>query len=123
MPRTSINIVIILVLLNGAAVLAGQVPATEQVGFQPTVGGDEEIEQAQQEGENVQSERSSLEEFVGGVLAAAGAVTTILGVFVAGPTMLTNLGVPAVIVAFLAGPLYVVVGLDVLYILSGRADL
>jgi len=123
MPRTSINIVIILVLLNGGAVLAAQLPVTDQIGYQPEIGGGDEITEAQSEGEEIQSDRSSLDEFVGGVLAAAGVVTDILGVAVAGPVMLTNLGAPAPVVAFLAGPLYIAIALDLLYVLSGRASL
>jgi hypothetical protein len=121
MSLRSTNILVILVLLNGAAVLVGAMPVSDDLGYQPTVGGDQQIEQAQSAGQEIQSERSSLDQFVGGIIAAASTLTTMFGVVVAGPTMLINLGVPAPLVGFIAGPLYVYVGLDLLQVLSGRS--
>jgi len=54
------------------------------------------------------------------MVAAASSVSIIFEVALAGPTLFLNLGVPAPLVAFVAAPLYVIVGLDVLQVLSGR---
>lgn len=120
MSLRSTNILVILILLNSAAVFVGTLPVSGDLGYQPTVGGDDAINDATEAGEEIQSERSSLEQFVGGILAAASTITTMLGVVVAGPTMLINLGVPTAIVTLVAAPLYVYVGLDLLQVLSGR---
>jgi len=116
----STNVLVFLVLLNSAAIFAAQLPVTGDLGYQPTVGGGEEIEQAQSAGQQIQSDRSSLDQFVGGIIAAAQTLTTMFAVVVAGPLMLTNLGVPAALVTFVAAPLYIFVGLDLLQVLSGR---
>lgn len=120
MSLRSTNILVALILLNSAAIFVGALPVSGELGYQPTVGGDDAIDEATSAGENIQSERSSLDQFVGGILAAASTITTMLGVVVAGPTMLINLGVPTALVTLLAGPLYVYVGLDILQVLSGR---
>jgi hypothetical protein len=116
----STNILIILVLLNSSAVLVGTLPVSGDLGYQPSIGGSEEITKAQSAGQEIKSERSSLDQFVGGIIAAASTISTMLGVVVAGPRMLINLGAPAALVTFLAAPMYVIVGLDLLQILSGR---
>jgi hypothetical protein len=120
MPLRSTNVLVVLVLLNAAAVFAGTLPVTDDLGYQPTVGGDAEIQEATDAGKEIQSERSSLDQFVGGIIAAASTITAMLGVVVAGPQMLINLGAPAALVTFVAAPLYIYVGLDLLQVLSGR---
>jgi hypothetical protein len=120
MPLRSTNIVVLLVLLNASAVFVGALPVTEEVGYEPAIGGDDAINEAQQTGDTIQSDRSSLDQFVGGIIAAASTIATILSVVVAGPQMLINLGAPTVLVTFIAAPLYVLVALDLLQVLSGR---
>jgi hypothetical protein len=120
MPLRSTNVVILLVLLNASAVFVGAMPVTDEVGYQPAIGGDDAIDEAQQTGDKIQSDRSSLDQFVGGIIAAASTIATILSVVVAGPQMLINLGAPTVLVTFIAAPLYILVALDLLQVLSGR---
>jgi len=116
----STNILVFLIVLNASATFVGVLPVAGDLGYQPTVGGGEAVAEAQDAGQQIQSERSSLDQFVGGIIAAAETLTTMLGVVVAGPRMLINLGAPAALVTLLAAPLYIVVGLDLLQILSGR---
>jgi hypothetical protein len=120
MPLRSTNVVMLLVLLNASAVFVGAMPVTDEVGYQPAIGGDDAIDEAQQTGDKIQSDRSSLDQFVGGIIAAASTIATILSVVVAGPQMLINLGAPKVLVTFIAAPLYILVALDLLQVLSGR---
>jgi len=116
----STNVLVALVLLNGAAVFAGALPVSDDLGYQPSIGGGQEIAEAQAAGEQIQSDRSSLDQFVGGIIAAASTLTTMFSVVVAGPQMLINLGAPPLLVTFIAGPLYIFVALDLLQVLSGR---
>lgn len=116
----STNLVILLVLLNASAVMVGAIGLTD-IGYQPDIGGDAEIEQAETQAETISTERSALDQFVAGVIAAADTVATVFGVAIAGPTMLANLGVPAPVVAFLSAPIYIIVGLDILQVISGRS--
>jgi hypothetical protein len=114
------NIVVLLVLLNASAVFVGALPVTDELGFNPAVGGDDEIAEAQETGEQIDSDRSSLDQFVGGIIAAASSIAAILSVVVAGPQMLINLGAPPILITFVASPLYILVALDLLQVLSGR---
>lgn len=120
MPLRSTNVVVLLVLLNASAVMVGALPVSDDLGYQPAIGGDDSINEAQQTGEQIQSDRSSLDQFVGGIIAAASSIAVILSVVVAGPQMLINLGAPTVLVTFVAAPLYILVALDLLQVLSGR---
>lgn len=117
----STNILIFLVALNASAVVIGAVGVGADLGYQPTIGGDGEIQNANESAANVEAQSdSAFDTFVGAVISAASTITTILGVVTAGPQMLINLGVPAFIVLPLATPLYILVGIDILQIISGR---
>jgi len=117
----STNILIILVALNSAALLIGAVGVGEDIGYQPTVGGDSQIDQANSSADSVSSDRGAFDNFVGAVITAASTLMTIFGVVTAGPRMIINLGVPGAIVVPLAAPLYILVGIDLLEIISGRS--
>jgi hypothetical protein len=118
----STNILIFLVALNASAVVIGAVGLGADLGYQPTIGGDAEIQTANESAANVEAQSdSAFDTFVGAVISAASTITTILGVVTAGPQMLINLGVPAFIVLPLATPLYILVGIDILQIISGRS--
>jgi len=117
----STNILIFLVALNASAVVVGAVGLGADLGYQPTIGGDAKIETANESAANAEAQSdSAFDTFVGAVISAASTITTILGVVTAGPQMLINLGVPAFIVLPLATPLYILVGIDILQIISGR---
>jgi len=116
----STNIVVFLVLLNSAAALVGAV-GIAGVGATPQIGGVEEIDTAQQQATDISTERSALDTFISGIIAAASSVQTIFAVAIAGPSLLANLGVPGPVVLFLSAPLYIIVALDILQVLSGRS--
>jgi hypothetical protein len=116
----STNIVIFLVLLNASAVFIGATGIGNDLGYTPTVGGDEQIGEATDAASNVEASRSALDNFIAGIIAAADTMSTIFGVVIAGPQMFINLGVPTALVAFISAPLYILVGIDILQIISGR---
>jgi len=116
----STNILIILVALNASAVLVGAIGLGADAGYEPTVGGNEQIEQANETAGDVEGSAGVIDSFVGAVLGAVGQLISIFDVVVAGPAMLANLGVPAPLVALVSAPLYIVVGIDLLEVISGR---
>lgn len=116
----STNILIILVALNASAVLVGAIGLGADAGYEPTVGGNEQIEEANQTASDVEGSGGVIDSFVGAVLNALGQLVSIFAVVVAGPRMLAKLGVPGPLVALLAAPLYIVVGIDLLEVISGR---
>lgn len=116
----STNILILLVALNVSATLIGVSGLGQEIGYQPTVGGDEQIDQANETATNVETNRGGLDSFIGAVISAGSALVTIFSVVIAGPRMIMNLGVPPIIVGAVATPLYILVGIDILEVISGR---
>lgn len=117
----STNILIFLVALNASAVVVGAAGVSDSIGYSPGIGGDDQIEQANSSLDTVNTEKASgLDTFVGAVISAASTLIDVFGVVIAGPAMMINLGVPRFIVVPLAAPLYLLVGIDILQILSGR---
>ena len=116
----STKIVIFLVLLNASAVFVGSTAMAQELGVQPTVGGDEQIDTAEQRAQEVATDRGQVDNFIGGIIEAASVLVTVFSVAIAGPQMLINLGAPPALVGVLAAPLYIVVGIDILQTISGR---
>ena len=120
MALRSANVLFALVMLNAAALFVGALPVAEDLGVSPQVGGDQAIEDAEQQAEQVDPERSSLDSFIGAVIEAGDTLDTVFSVITAGPQMLINLGAPQLLVTFISAPLYLFVGLDVLQTISNR---
>jgi hypothetical protein len=117
----STNILIFLVALNASAVVLGAAGVSQSVGYDPNIGGDAQIESANESVGDVNTNKGSgFDTFVGAVISAASTLTDVFGIVIAGPTMLINLGAPGFIVYPLATPLYLLVGIDILQIISGR---
>lgn len=116
----STNLLIILVALNASAVLVGATGLGAALGYQPVVGGDGVIDDAEADAGEIDAERSAIDTFVSGVITAAQTLLSMFSVVIAGPRMLINLGAPSSIVAFLSAPLYLLVSIDILEVISGR---
>jgi len=115
----SANILMFLVFLNGAAALMGAAGVTDAMGVQPEVGGDETINQAQENSQNVSAGADAVQTtFIGNVVEAAKTAGKVFSVVYAGPQMISNLGVPTWLTAFIFGPMYFVVALDVLSVFT-----
>jgi|APHM01.1.fsa_nt_gi hypothetical protein len=119
MSLRTTNIIVFLVCLNSAAALMGATGFAD-VGAAPEIGGGEEIQDAQDRSEQISTDRSALDQFVNGLVQAGQSLSVIFEIATAGPDMFRNLGVPDVLVTFIAAPLYILVGLDILQVLSGR---
>jgi len=117
------NILIFLILLNASAAFVGQTDFAKQTGVELQIGGGDQIERAEQQAKNINVNRNGLDSFVGAIIAATSIMTTMVSVVVAGPAMLINLGAPAPLVVFIAAPIYVLIGLDIAYMMSGRQGL
>lgn len=116
----STNILILLIALNASAAMIGYSGLGEELGYQPTIGGDEEIDDAEAEAEQIESDPGSFETFIGGIISAARALTELFSIAIAGPRLFINLGVPTEIVGIFAAPLYILVSIDILEVISGR---
>jgi len=118
--RISLKVTVFLVLLNASAGMIGQMGVAGDMGVDPTVGGDERIQEANQTAGEVQSGEGFGDTLFGVFASVSGLFGTVFSLVFAGPTMLANIGIPGPIVAFLFAPAYLLVAADVAYILSGR---
>jgi len=118
--RYSTRIVIFLVLLNAAAGVMVQSGVANDWGISPTPGGGEAIEEANQTASEIKGSGGFGDTLFGAFAGAANAFGDIFGAATAGPTMLSNLGIPGWLVGFVFAPLYILIGIDLVFILTGR---
>lgn len=118
--RYSTRLVIFLLFLNagaGAFVASG---TAADWGVSPTVGGDDALQQANQSATSIQGDGGFAQTLFGAFAGAANAFEGIFSVVFAGPLMIANLGVPSWLVTFVFAPAYLLVGIDLVYILTQR---
>lgn len=118
--RYSTRVVIFLLFLNAGAIAIGQAGVAGDMGIQPAVGGDDALSEANQSASRVDASGGFGGTLFGLYSSVASVFQTIGAAAFAGPQMLINLGLPAFFVTFLAAPLYLLVGIDVIYILTQR---
>lgn len=118
--RPSTRIVIFLVFFNLAASMVMASGLGAAWGVAPNPGGDDEIDAANAEAEQVEPSGGFGETLFMMYNSIADTFNAIVRVVFAGPTMLTNVGIPAWFTTFLFGPMYILVGLDIMYALTGR---
>lgn len=120
MRRASAVLFVFFLFLGAAAVLFEQAGFTAAIGVEASTHSSTFMEQAQNSLNNLDANAGLGQSLFGMFQAAA---STIAGVFTsvyAGPQLLMNVGGPASVVGFLATPLTFIVGIDVLYWLTGR---
>lgn len=120
MSMRSVNLVIILFLLNASAGLMVASGYAEDIGISLTPGADEELNTAEDTAQNVSAGSSIGQTLFGLLAAAAKTANTIFTVIFIAPIMFQNLGVPTWITTFVFAPMYIIVGIDILQILTGR---
>lgn len=120
MARPSVNIAVLLILVNSGAAFFLATGVAGDWGVAPEVGGDEEINQVQDTAGSLESNSGTGDTLLGLYDAVTGAFSSLVQIVFAGPTMLQNLGVPSAVTAFFFAPMYLIVGADIIYVLSGR---
>jgi hypothetical protein len=117
----SSQIVVLLILLNASAAFAGTTAVAEDLGVQFALGADEEIEAANQSAKQQDITQQSEDELIGTILGTVGGpIRAIFSLVFAAPIMFINLGANQALVGVLSAPLYVVVGLNIIQLLTGR---
>lgn len=116
----AISVLIFLVMLNGAAVLLEETGTTDALGIAPQPGGADELEKANQSTSKVVASQGNYQTLFGSFVGAATTFLKAFNAIFAGPRMLINLGVPSPIVTFVFGPAYIIVGIAVAQIITGR---
>ncbi len=120
MVETS-QIVIVLVLLNASAAFAGSTAVGQELGVQPTLGAEAEIQAANESAQVQEVSQTSEDELIGAITGSVlNPIRDIFSLAFAAPIMFINLGANAALVSVFAAPLYIVVGLNIVSVLTGR---
>jgi hypothetical protein len=123
MRKTTV-LAVFLVMLNASAGFITASGIGAALDINPSPGGGQTIEQANQSvgGTNFNSGGSDFPTLIKAFISAAGAFVEVIKIVtIGGPLMLANLGWPNWLIGFLFAPWYLVSGLDLLYIVTGRA--
>jgi hypothetical protein len=118
--RISTQAVVFLVFLNAAAGVLTASGAAADMGVAPTPGGGEQVEQANNSAAQVSPGSGVGETLFALYVTATQTVVDIFGLIFAGPTMLSNLGLPTWLVGFVFAPAYIIAGADIIFVLIGR---
>lgn len=119
MSSRSANIALFLVLLNASAAIVG-LSLGPALGFSPTPGADGAIQEIVTQSQELTADRAGLDNFVSGTIAAAKLFVSLVSITVAAPRMFINLGAPPFITVLFSAPLYLITGLDIARVVSGR---
>lgn len=120
MSRLSTTLVIMLIMLNAAAGFVTVTGIADDFGIQPNVGGDDRINQVNDQSKQVTANQGAVDTLIGVFDTAASYGSNVFTILFYGPTMLKNAGVPDSWMDFLSAAIAVIVAKDVLYALSGR---
>lgn len=117
----AINLTVLLLFLNATPGLLMASGTAADMGITPDVGGDEAADQVDQNASDVEASGGFGQTLFSLYTSVAGVVSGIVNFVTAGPTMLTNAGLPGWLVGFIFVPQYVIVGATIIYVLAGRS--
>jgi hypothetical protein len=120
--RISIQLVIFLLLLNGAAGAVTASGAGDALGINPSPGGDEQANSTVQNASNVEPGGGLGDTLFSLYTSVTRGLTGVITFVFYGPVMLTNLGIPAWLTGMFSGALSIIVMTDTIYALTGRGD-
>ncbi len=120
MRRASTVVVVFLIFLNATAVLLESMGFTAALGIETSVQVSESLQNAIDAASNVSIQGGFLETLYGIYNAVGATFRTISEAMLAGPSMLNDVGVPTPITTFLWTGSAIIIGIDLIHILSGR---
>lgn len=119
--RKTTKIVVFLIMLHASAGLIAASGLGADMGVMPDPGGDDKVQTAKDSANNVEAEGGIADTLFALYNSVAQSLTAFLNTAFALEIMLTNIGVPAYVTAFLVAPIPIIVGMDLVYLLTGRA--
>jgi len=120
MALRSVNIAVILFLLNASAGLMVASGFAEDVGVELDPGAGDELDAVNESSQNVSTGSSIGQTLFGTIAEVAKTAQSIFSIIFIAPIMFQNLGVPSFITAFVFAPMYIYVSVDILNVLTGR---
>jgi hypothetical protein len=118
--RKTTKLVVFLVMLHAAAAFLAASGVAADMGAMPDPGGGEKVDTATSEAESVKAEGGIADTLFALYTSVTSSIMGVLRAAFALEIMLTNLGIPAYVTAFVAAPIPIIVGMDVVYALTGR---
>lgn len=119
--RISLQLVLILVLLNSAAGAFVASGVADDMGVQPSVGGDDKIEAGNESASQVNVSSGTGDTLFSLFSSIGGVFEAVYNVVFFGPQMLANLGIPGWATTMFNSIVTFIVGADAAYLLTGRS--
>lgn len=119
--RKTTKLVVFLVMLHAAAGLLSASGVAADMGVLPDPGGDEKIETAASDAKSVEAEGGIADTLFALYNSVTKSIMGVLNAAFALEIMLHNLGIPMYVTVFLAAPVPIIVGFDIMYALTGRS--
>lgn len=113
------RITILLVCANLTAGFLTAAGAPAVLGIEPHTGIDDDVQHANESASSISDNLGIISSIVGLTITVVDTLVEIARLPFAAPTLALNLGVPQFIVAFVFGPLYIAVGIDLLSVARG----
>lgn len=120
LKTVAIGMAVFLMFFNAAPALMIQSGVAADWGVQPNIGGDEYIEEANEDMSEVEPSGGFASTLFQLYNSAAGTVEALFSIIIGGPLMLSSIGIPNYIIGFVFVPQYIVVGSAMIYVLAGR---
>lgn len=118
--RVTTVVLIFLLFLNLSSAAFVNSGAAEDMGIEPSAGGDDAVEKANSTASQLEPSGGFGATLFGLFVSVGQWFDTLVSTVFAAPHMFQNLGVPAWITNFVFGPMYIVATIDIAYILIGR---
>lgn len=119
--RKTTKLVVFLIMLHAAAGLLSASGVAADMGVLPDPGGDKRVGDAQSAAESVKAEGGIADTLFALYTSVTDSIRTVFNTVFALEIMLANLGIPVYVTAFLAAPVPIIVGMDIVYALTGRS--
>lgn len=120
LKTVAIHTTVLLMFLNATPALLNHSGAAEDLGIETTISGDKEIAQANENMSGISASGGFGDTLFTMYTTVTSPVKSVMDIVTAGPTMLSNAGLPDWLVAFIFVPQYLIVGGAVVYVLAGR---
>jgi len=120
LKAVAINLTILLMFLNAGPSMLVASGVAEDWGIDPTVSGDETIDDANEAVRHIEASGGFGETLFGLYTTVTSPIRAVMDIVTAGPTTLQSAGVPSWLVAFIFVPQYLIVGGTIIYVLAGR---
>jgi len=116
----AMSIVIFAIFLNAVPGLMLASGVAADMGVDPSVGGDAQVQEANQEASNIEPSGGFGETLFTLYTSLGTTLQGVLGVLIGAELMFISLGVPDWLVAFIFAPKFIIFGAALIYVLAGR---